>query len=55
MDPFGNPSDRDVHGNTPADAWGNHPDTNAHGNPPTDGWGNYAPDGGGSLLDWFFG
>ncbi len=55
MDPFGNPSDRDIHGNDPSDGWGNHSSSDVHGNTSHDSWGNYSGDGGGSLLDWLFG
>ncbi len=43
MDIFGNPEDRDIHGNSPRDVFGNPRDTDVFGNPPRDVQGNYDP------------
>lgn len=39
-DAWGNPTPRDIHGNTPKDPWGNPENRDAWGNPPKDNWGN---------------
>ncbi|HBI45525.1 MAG TPA: hypothetical protein DDY78_22120 [Planctomycetales bacterium] len=54
MNIFGNPSGRDVHGNSAnGDVVGNPAGTDAKGNAPNDAWGHYTSDashGGGFLA-----